>query len=164
VPRRGRHASAIAIRLTPSGNAPTTSFDPAEPRPGTPAPQRAIRLFRLIDWLMELPDAIDEAFWEEVDALQKEQTMPFVTTPQRVGIRKGLRQAIEDVLHIKFGDQGAGLMPQVNAIHDADKLRALHKLAVTASRVEEVSQACAEAAAPTPAPKAKARRSKRGHG
>jgi hypothetical protein len=121
------------------------------------------QLFRLIDWLMELPDAVEDAFWEDVDALQKEQTMPFVTTPERVGIRKGLRLAIEETLRVRFGDPGVGLMPQVNAVHNTEQLRALFRLALTATRLEAVSKAYAEAAEPPPSPKPKSRRSKRGN-
>ena len=87
--------------------------------------------------------------------------MPFVSTPERVGIRIGLRQAIEDVLRIKFGDRGVGLMPQVNAIHNADQLRALLSLAVTTTNFEEVSQAFLRTSAPPPTPKTKTRKNKR---
>jgi hypothetical protein len=119
------------------------------------------QLFRVIDWLMELPEAMEAPFWDEVDALQKERAMPFVSTPERVGIRIGLRQAIEDVLRIKFGDRGVGLMPQVNAIHNADQLRALLSLAVTTTNFEEVSQAFLRTSAPPPTPKTKTRKNKR---
>jgi hypothetical protein len=51
------------------------------------------QLFRLIDWLMELPPPLDDRFWEEINRYQEERTMPFVTTPERYGIKKGMLQA-----------------------------------------------------------------------
>ncbi len=52
-------------------------------------------LFRLIDWLMELPPALDVIFDQEVAKFQEEKRMPYVTSIERVGHRKGLRQGIE---------------------------------------------------------------------
>src|SRR5579862_2700529 len=54
------------------------------------------QLFRLIDWLMELPAAQDKLFWEEVRDYQEKQSMPFVTTPERYGKMEGLLLAIEN--------------------------------------------------------------------
>jgi hypothetical protein len=45
------------------------------------------KLFRLIDWLLELPPARNDQFWEEIQAYQQERVMPFVTTPERYGYR-----------------------------------------------------------------------------
>src|SRR5206468_3547057 len=38
------------------------------------------QLFRLIDWLLELPPALDDLFWQDLESYQQERTMPFVTT------------------------------------------------------------------------------------
>jgi hypothetical protein len=87
--------------------------------------------------------------------------VPFVTTPERVGIRRGLRRAIEILLRARFGEPGVSLMTQVNGIHNAEQLLAIVELLATAIRLEEVSKACAEATEPPPAPKTKSRRGKR---
>jgi hypothetical protein len=87
--------------------------------------------------------------------------MPFVTTPERVSIRKGMRRAIEVALRAKFGEEGVGLMSEVNVIYDDEKLLALQQSIVTADSLEEVRRACAEAVAPTPPPKKKGSRAKR---
>src|SRR5207253_1955385 len=42
-------------------------------------------LFRLIDWMMELPPPLREVFWKELTNIQEERRMPFITTPERVG-------------------------------------------------------------------------------
>jgi hypothetical protein len=63
------------------------------------------QLFRLIDWLMELPAALDKLFWDDVEHYQEERRMPFVTTPERIGIKRGLLRGIEHLLRVKFGDE-----------------------------------------------------------
>lgn len=39
--------------------------------------------------------------------------MPFVTTPERVGRRAGIRRGIEVVLRLRFGEDGLKLMPEI---------------------------------------------------
>jgi hypothetical protein len=55
-------------------------------------------LFRIIDWLMGLPPALKNVFWQDVANLQEERRMPFVTTPEWYGYCKGLRMGIESLL------------------------------------------------------------------
>ena len=95
-------------------------------------------LFRLIDWLMELPLALENVFWQDMDQMQKERSMPFVTTPERVGIRKGLRRGIEVLLKLRFGNEGLKLMPEIQEIHEEEKLDAILKAVGTAVDLEAV--------------------------
>jgi hypothetical protein len=119
------------------------------------------QLFRLIDWLMELAPAADELFWDEVTTYVEERRMPFVTTPERIGIRQGILQTIENALRVKFGEAGLGLLPEIKALYEADKLLAIHEAIVKASSLDEARQACAKAAAPAGSRKAKGRQGKR---
>jgi hypothetical protein len=95
-------------------------------------------LFRVIDWMMELPPALEEVFWQDMAKIQEEGRMPFITTPERVGHRKGLREGIESLLRVRFGHEGLRLMPQIQEIHEAEKLRAILKALETASSTDEV--------------------------
>lgn len=119
------------------------------------------QLFRLIDWLMELPPALDQVFWDQVQSYEEERKMPFLTTPERIGIRKWMLEVIEDALRVKFGEEGARLMPAISAFADAEKLRALHRAILTASQLAEVHQACVAAAAPVPTTRKQPARRKR---
>jgi hypothetical protein len=118
------------------------------------------RLFRLIDWLMELPPALDELFCDDVETFQEERTMPFITIPERIGIKMGMMQMIEDLLRDKFGEEGAKLTAEIKALEDMEKYRAINIAIGRATTLGEVRRALAEAAAPPPPPKKK--RSKRG--
>jgi hypothetical protein len=116
------------------------------------------QLFRLIDWLMALPEAHDELFWEEIQHYEEERTMPFVTTPERFGIRKGMLLAIETLLRAKFGDEGVQLLPAISDLKNADKYLAMLDVIFKAATLEEIRRACAAAAAPAAPHKKKGRR------
>lgn len=79
-------------------------------------------LFRFIDWLMHLPAPLVDLYLEEVDNIQKERKMPFVSTPERVGLREGMKEGIEPALKIKFGDAALKLMPEIDNIHELAQL------------------------------------------
>jgi hypothetical protein len=95
-------------------------------------------LFRVIDWMMELPPALERVFWGEVAQLQEERRMSFITTPQRLGRREGLREGIEVVLRMRFGEGGLRLMPEIQEIHEEETLRSILRALETAASPEEV--------------------------
>ena len=95
-------------------------------------------LFRLIDWMMELPDPLNNLFWQEVDQIQEEKRMPYVLSIERVGRQAGLREGIETALKIRFGEAGLQLMPEIRTIYDENQLRAILRILETAASPEEV--------------------------
>lgn len=103
-------------------------------------------LFRVIDWMMELPPALNTLFWQEVDTIQQEKRMPFVLSIERVGRAAGLRMGIEVVLKIRFGAEGLKLMPEIHEIHDEVKLEKILKALETAANLQEVQRLWAPAA------------------
>jgi hypothetical protein len=116
------------------------------------------QLFRLIDWLMELPPTLDNMFWQDVKHYEEERSMPFVTTPERMGMKTGMLQLIEDLLRSKFDEEGLSLMADLGAIHEANKLRTLFNNILKATSAAEARQMCAAATAPTEPPKKSGRR------
>jgi hypothetical protein len=99
-------------------------------------------LFRVIDWVMELPQSLEDVFWQDVAKIQEEGRMPFVTTPERVGRRAGMREGIESILKRLFGEEGLKLMPEIQQIHEEETLRAILKALETATSVEEMRRLC----------------------
>src|SRR5207302_847617 len=75
------------------------------------------RLFRLIDWLMELATTAEEAFERQLAEYQEGRRMPFVTSIER----GGMLRMIEDLLRTKFDEAGAQLMPMIHELNDAEK-------------------------------------------
>ncbi len=101
--------------------------------------QREVReLFRLMDWMMVLPPPLENVFWQEVDKIQEERHMPYITSIQRVGRREGMREGIEALLRVRFGDEGIKLMPEIQQIHEEETLRAILKALQTTASLEEV--------------------------
>ncbi len=95
-------------------------------------------LFRLIDWLMELPPPLAEVFRQDVDKIQEEKRMPFVTSIERAARREGMRLGITSLLRVRFGDEGVKLMPEIREIHEEETLEAILKALETAANPDEV--------------------------
>ena len=57
--------------------------------------QRIIDLFSVIDWLMRLPTELEKRLMDEVYTLERNVTMPYVTSAERFGIEKGLQQGLQ---------------------------------------------------------------------
>jgi hypothetical protein len=95
-------------------------------------------LFRLIDWMMELPPALAGLFRQELDKIQEEKRMPFVTSIERLAKREGMRMGIETGLKIRFGEEGLKLMPEIREIHEEETLKAILKALETAAGLDEI--------------------------
>lgn len=48
--------------------------------------------------------------------------MPYVTSWERMGMKKGVLKSIQLVLESKFGEEGQALVPEVAKIKDQEKL------------------------------------------
>jgi hypothetical protein len=83
-----------------------------------------------------------------VKAYQEERTMPFVTTPERYGRKLGMLLCVERGLHLKFGEAGVALLPEIKALSDPEKILAVYDAIVMATSLDEVRRACAKAAPP----------------
>jgi hypothetical protein len=109
-----------------------------------------VELFRVIDWMLELPAALEVAFRHDLCAFEESKQMPYVITVERAGIEKGLRQGEQigyrkgeaDLLlwqiEKKFGaDAVAGASERINAA-DNDALRLWSERILTADSVEAI--------------------------
>lgn len=71
-----------------------------------------LELFRLIDWVITLLPGVEEKFHEELNAFEEEMQMPYITSVERRGIKKGIQKGeINVLLHLmekKYG-QGASI-------------------------------------------------------
>lgn len=108
-----------------------------------------INLFQFIDWVMSLPQELEQEFWQEVIHLEEESRMPYITSVERIGIQKGIEQSqqqmrqillesIELGLELKFGSEGLSLLPEISLLEDVEQLRAIQAGLRTVSTVEEL--------------------------
>ena len=61
-------------------------------------PTRILEAFRLIDWMIRLPKALEADFRQELYAYEEQRRMPYVTTVEQAGIEKGLQQGVQQGL------------------------------------------------------------------
>ncbi|NER34124.1 MAG: transposase [Oscillatoria sp. SIO1A7] len=97
-------------------------------------------LFRFIEWMMALPQEIQQQFKIEVKRLEDEKKMPFITSFERDGIQQGTlqtsRNAIRNVLEVRFSTVPDNVMANLNGIEDAAWLEQLLRRAVTVASLE----------------------------
>jgi hypothetical protein len=106
------------------------------------------QLFRLVDWILDLPDDLQDAFRTDVSHYEMEKHMPYVTSIERLarkegreeGRAEGLQEAIVLALQARFGPRARKLLPQVRALQDTKALRSLARAAVRAESLEAVLQ------------------------
>ena len=108
-----------------------------------------INLFQFIDWVMTLPEELEQEFWQEIRQLEEERSMPYITSVQRIGRQEGIqegrqegRQAgllkgIELGLKLKFGSPGLAVIPEISAIKDAGLLETILLGLETANTLDE---------------------------
>ncbi|MBE9052956.1 DUF4351 domain-containing protein [Nostocales cyanobacterium LEGE 11386] len=53
-------------------------------------------LYRFIDWVMILPKALENQFWEELKQFEQERTMRYVTTGERIGYERGIQEGRQE--------------------------------------------------------------------
>jgi hypothetical protein len=116
------------------------------------AREDVVNLFRFIDWVMSLPQELEDEFWREVGQYEEERRMPYITSVERIGIRKGREQgrqegmregllaAIELILEQKFGSEGSDLLPDISEIEDVEQLKAIIAGLQTVNTLEDVRQ------------------------
>jgi predicted transposase YdaD len=112
-----------------------------------------LELFRVIDWMMDLPEPLALQFEQDFHDLERESEMPYVTSIERramergreegreKGLREGLLKGLALGLELKFGARGKRLMARLRRIEDGATLAALHEALKTAASLEELRQA-----------------------
>jgi hypothetical protein len=102
------------------------------------SPKDVRELFRLIDWMMVLPPALNNMLWQDIHKIQEEKRMPFVTSFERLAQCRGLRKGIESLLRVRFGEEGLKLMPEMQQIYEEEQLQAILTALETAASPDEV--------------------------
>ena len=104
------------------------------------ARDQVIRLYRFMGYLMRLPDDLAVQYKKEIESIEGELNMPYITDTERLARRQGqaegqlqgLREAVTEALQARFGDIPYALREAVSRITDDKELKRLHRLAITA--------------------------------
>jgi hypothetical protein len=100
--------------------------------------QEVLDLLRVIDWLMRLDPPEELRFEQAKLALEQELKMPYITSWERNGERRGqlqaFRQSVLDLLQERFGAVSETTVDTLDTIEDSDLMRRLVIAASTSSK------------------------------
>jgi len=112
--------------------------------------------FRLIDWMMQLPEELEREFLVGIRRVEKERCMPYVMSAERLarqeGLEKGLEEGLEQgreeglreglaiAVELRFGASGRRLLLQIRALHDVKKLRAVARALKSGKTLEDLER------------------------
>lgn len=104
-------------------------------------------LFRFIDWMLDLPPELEEQLAEQLSQFEEEKQMPYVTSIERLALKKGreegreegLLEGIESVLEIRFGKEAAPIMTQVRHLSSTAVLEKVLQAAKTVKRPKDLA-------------------------
>ena len=54
--------------------------------------QQIRQLFRLIDWMLVLPEELEQSFRKEIHRFEEERRMPYVTSVERLARQEGRQE------------------------------------------------------------------------
>ncbi len=101
-----------------------------------------IDLFRFIDWVISLPEELEEQFDQVLIEIEEERRVEYITNIERRGIQKGIEQGLErgslrtarasllKVLEVRFGSVPDPIRGQIEQMENLNQLQALLSQAV----------------------------------
>jgi hypothetical protein len=107
--------------------------------------QDILELFRLIDWMINLPKAAEAQFLREIQRFEEEEQMPYVTSFERLGHERGVaegilqqrREDVIEVLEVRFGEVPSEITQKIDGIEDPEVLKTLHREAIAIGSMEQ---------------------------
>ncbi len=99
------------------------------------------RWYRLIDWILKLPEDANRAVWLRLQELKEGKTVGHVTFAEifgrEKGIKEGIRESLREALVLKFPQEGAALAAAFEGEQNVDRLKSLHRAAVLAQSPDD---------------------------
>ena len=107
-------------------------------------------LFRLIEWMMVLPEPLEGNFRQELKRDREERRMPYITGFERDGMMLATREDVIEILETRFEAVPSKLSNSLEEIQDISVLKRLLKQSITIGSVEEFERLLAEIASENP--------------
>ncbi len=102
--------------------------------------EQVLNLFAFLDWMLTLPLDLEAEFLVEVEELEEEQRMKYVTSFERNVRREQLLKSIPVCLRLKFGSVGQSLLSEIENIEDWRVLETILEAIETTNTVSELRQ------------------------
>ncbi len=108
-----------------------------------------LELFRIIDWIIWLPEELTQGFRRTMASYEEEKRMPYVTSIERLGRQEGrqegevsmARRSLIEVLKARFTAVSPTIVEAIDQIDNPGTLMDLLRRAVTVQRLEDFAQA-----------------------
>ncbi|MHB8972315.1 MAG: hypothetical protein ACYC3X_15595 [Pirellulaceae bacterium] len=105
-----------------------------------------LKLFRFMDYVLTLSETFSLRFREELEVIEQELNMPYVTSVERLarqegqqeGRKEGAVDLLRQTLEVRFGEVPALLLEKIQQCQDVDVLRAIHKQVLTVGSLDEL--------------------------
>jgi hypothetical protein len=112
--------------------------------------RRVLALFEFLDGMLRLPDDMDEEFHDKLTELKEEQDMKYVTSFERIGIKKGIEQGIEQGIEkgIEIGSVGIVLRMLRNRFGSLDETLETQVRGLSLEQIESLTDALPDLAVP----------------
>ncbi len=104
--------------------------------------QDIMDIYRLIDWLMMLPEDLTKKFTKSLIDYEKEKKMPYITSAERIGIEKGMvseaREMVIEALDFRFRNNVPDdVHKKIKALNNRILLRKLFRTALESEDIDE---------------------------
>jgi hypothetical protein len=123
-----------------------------------------LSLYRLVDWLMMLPEDMTKKFTQDLIAYEEEKKMPYITSAERIGIEKGrgegrdegmifnAREMVLEALDARFSsDTPADVKQQIQALNNKIMLKRLLRSTFESKDIDDFRKTLEELTAEDPA-------------
>jgi len=102
------------------------------------------KLFRSLDWMMTLPEELQQSFEERLNRYQEERRMPLLSHMEIRGMQRGVvqtsRESVIEVLTVRFEVVPPEVSEGINQIEDVSVLKELHRRAIVIASMVEFQQ------------------------
>jgi hypothetical protein len=101
--------------------------------------QDILELFNFIDWVMKLPEELEQAFRAEVIAYEEERQVKYITSIERLAKREGRQEQtirlLMKTVQLRFGNAPADLPARLAAL-TVEQLETLMEVALTVNTLD----------------------------
>ncbi len=114
--------------------------------------QDVVELFRVIDWMMELPADLSSQFVNDMAEFEEGKNMRYVTSIERHAIERGreegrhagLLEAVRLSLEFKFGNSAQPLLDSLREVKDVELLREVQQAVVLGAKLSDLKKLIAK--------------------
>ena len=57
--------------------------------------QRIVDLFRVLDWMLKLPDSLERQLWQDIENIEGDRKVTYVSSIERFAIERGMKKGMQ---------------------------------------------------------------------